>query len=131
MMMGDYDKLPEHMRGAARRYVEEGRAPGDFLMAVLTNNLVRSFSQADDENRARITDWINWLYDDVPMDAWGSPGKVSKWMLARRAEAMGGRSAEVFGRVSVCCGAPEYPDAEDVCGACREHTGFERGEVIA
>ena len=130
-MMGDYDKLPEHMRGAARRYVEEGIDPGGFLRAVLENNLTEAFGRADDTNRGTMVAWVAWLVWDVPMDAWGSPEKVSKWMLARRAEAMGGRSAEAFERVSVCCGAPEYPDAEDVCGSCREHTGFERGEVIA
>ena len=91
-MMGDYDKLPEHMRGAARRYVEEGVDPAGFLRAVLENNLVEAFERADDINREAMAVWVTWLIWDVPAPAWGSPEKVSKWMLARRAEAMGGRA---------------------------------------
>ena len=30
--------------------------------------------------------------------------------------------------LSVCCGAPEHPDVEGMCGACNEWTGFEREE---
>ena len=28
--------------------------------------------------------------------------------------------------LSVCCGAPEHPDAPEFCQACNEGTGFER-----
>ena len=30
--------------------------------------------------------------------------------------------------VSVCCAAPEDPDIEGFCSACREGTGFERAD---
>ena len=28
--------------------------------------------------------------------------------------------------LSVCCGAPEHPDAPEFCSACNDGTGFER-----
>ena len=31
-------------------------------------------------------------------------------------------------RLSVCCGAPEHPDVEDMCGQCREWSGFEEDD---
>ncbi len=83
-----YDALPEHMRDPARRYVEDGEHVGDFLAAVLENNLVEALGRADLENRVAIFAWTAWLYNDVPMDAWGSPEKVTAWIAAhQRVEA--------------------------------------------
>lgn len=33
-------------------------------------------------------------------------------------------------RLSVCCGAPEYPDVEGMCGQCRDWTGFEEVGIL-
>ena len=74
-----YDKLPEHMQEAARCYIEEGEMPGSFLTAVLTNNLVEAFGNADEINRACMWDWCLWLYNEAPMPAWGSAEKVLAW----------------------------------------------------
>ena len=77
--MTRYDRLPEHMRESARQYVEEGRATGRFLTAVLENKLVEAYSYADDENTAAMRAWAGWLYSDISADAWGSPEKVAAW----------------------------------------------------
>ncbi len=34
-----YDHLPQTLRGGVYRYIEYGVLPGDFLIAVITNNL--------------------------------------------------------------------------------------------
>ena len=74
-----YDRLPEHMREAARLYIEEGEMPGHFLTAVLTNNLVEAFGNADEDNRSCMWEWCLWLYNEIPMPAWGSANKVLAW----------------------------------------------------
>ena len=77
--MTDYRMLPEHMQGAARDYIEGHQRPGDFLVAVLENDLVGAFGQADDENTAAMFAWASWLYNEAPAAAWGSRAKVDAW----------------------------------------------------
>jgi len=78
--MNNYSKLPEHMQPAAMRYIEHGVKPGDFMFAVLTNNLVAAFSYADAANKRYIYKWVEWLMADCPEDAWGSKDKVFTYM---------------------------------------------------
>ena len=74
-----YAKLPEHMRASMRRYMEDGRRPGDFLYAVLTNNLMEAFHRADDVNGARLEDYVRFLYWEAPTASYGSAAKVAAW----------------------------------------------------
>jgi hypothetical protein len=76
--------LPEHMRAAARLYVEEGRAEDAFIVAVASNDLRRSFELADTTNAERMHDWVRFFYAYAPSNAWGSREAVTRWM------AMGG-----------------------------------------
>lgn len=57
-----YD-LPEHMVSVARDWVEKGWLPGDFLEAVLKNNLMDAFARADAENTSSMLLWAQWLWD--------------------------------------------------------------------
>jgi len=75
----NYDILPEHMREAAREYVEYGAPVGSFLTAVLENNLIEAYKCADDTNTAAMRDWAFWVYDQLPGGAWGSPEAVRSW----------------------------------------------------
>ena len=76
----DYSDLPEHMQEGARDYVELGREPGDFLRAVLSNQLLETFQRADMVNRGELNTWIQWLLGEPPMSCWGSPAKVEAWI---------------------------------------------------
>lgn len=75
-----YDSLPEHMQEGARRYVEQGVWPGDFLRAVLCDSLTEAFARADHINIACIGDWVLWLHNDCPHAAWGSEAAVQRWV---------------------------------------------------
>lgn len=91
--MPAYDRLPEHMRGGARRYIESGIPPGGFLAAVLGNDLAGAFSQADSTNLQAMGAWARWLHNDIPRSAWGSPAKVTAWCEAggmKQLEKLGG-----------------------------------------
>lgn len=81
--MTDYSRLPEHMQEPARKYVEEGRHPGDFLTAVLANNLVEAFGRADSKNQDHMQDWVIWLYNECPGGAWGSEKRIKEWVAQR------------------------------------------------
>ncbi len=76
----DYSTLPEHMRDAMRRYIEQGIAPGGFLLAVLTNNLKEAVARADDINRESLVDYVRFLYNEAPSECQGSQQKVQQWI---------------------------------------------------
>ena len=75
----DYSVLPEPMRGGMRRYIEDGVIPGDFLCAVLENNLVEAYGRADRDNTAQMKKFADFLYNQAPKTAWGSKDRIRQW----------------------------------------------------
>jgi len=75
----NYDQLPGHMRESTRAYIETGRPVGDFLTAVLQNNLMEAFRRADDKNRAAMPEWVCFLHNEAPADCYGSRQAVKAW----------------------------------------------------
>lgn len=75
----NYDKLPEHIQGAVKRYVKHGIIPGDFLQAVICNDLAESFGRADDINIERMSDIVGFFYNEAPGECWGSRAKMMAW----------------------------------------------------
>jgi hypothetical protein len=80
MRQPNYEMLPEHMREGMQLWVERGIDPGDFLMAVLQNDLMGALGKADSTNIDRLKDYGMFLYNEVPSDCFGSLENVSAWM---------------------------------------------------
>ena len=76
----DYENVPEHLRDGLRAWVEIGRPPGGFLMAVLQNDLVGAFGRADEKSTAGLKYVVMWLYNRAPSGCWGSPENVRDWL---------------------------------------------------
>ncbi len=76
----NYEILPEHLRGGAQRYIEEGVMPGDFLIAVIRNNLRDAFACADATNAERMQDIVEFFYSEAPSESWGSPEHMRDWL---------------------------------------------------
>lgn len=72
--------LPPHMREGVRRYVLQGVPPGEFLYAVLCNQLVEAYAKADYINEGAMRDWASFLYNHMPIGSWGSKKKVADWV---------------------------------------------------
>jgi hypothetical protein len=72
--------IESNMKEALDRYIEHGILPGDFLTAVLENNLSESFGRADEWNRQNLFQIVRYIYNEIPMDAWGSREKVRAWV---------------------------------------------------
>ena len=73
--------LPEHMQAGMVNYVLYGRC-GDFLTAVVSNDLMGALRKADDTNRNRLWDYGNFLHNFAPPDCFGSPEIVKNWKYA-------------------------------------------------
>lgn len=92
--LGDEDRdalcrmVPEHLRDGLVRWVEEGLLPGDFLLAVLTNNLRESVGRADRYSLEALPQLVIWLHNFAPAAVWGSHERVqiyAQWCERLRA----------------------------------------------
>jgi len=75
--------IPERMMGVILRYVEHGIEPGDFLTAIITNNLSEAVMRADDENINNLPAYVAWFYNEAPAGCWGSCERMKTWMAMR------------------------------------------------
>lgn len=76
--------IPNYMWGAIERYVQAGIPPGDFLTAVICNDLREAVGRADDINLKNLPAYVAYFHNEVPGLAWGSKEKMQAWMAARR-----------------------------------------------
>jgi hypothetical protein len=68
--------IPNYMHIGIIYYVESGILPGDFLFAILINDLKGAVRCADDTNMDLIPTYVKFLYSNVPYEIWGSKEKV-------------------------------------------------------
>jgi hypothetical protein len=78
--------IPERMMGGITRYIEQGIPPGDFLNAIIDNNLSEAVSRADDENMANLPAYVAYFYNEAPSPCWGSPERRKAWLAAKQTE---------------------------------------------
>lgn len=71
--------VPEHMHEAVERYIEYGIPPGNFLEAVLANDLLGAFGRADSMNKNAMARWAEFVYNYLPINSHGSREIVANW----------------------------------------------------
>jgi hypothetical protein len=72
-------KLPERIQNGLYQYVRYGTVPGSFLRAVLENNLMETYHQADPESLLCLKDILHYVYWEIPGPCHGSPEIVKRW----------------------------------------------------
>lgn len=72
--------IGENMMGALTRYINDRLRPGDFLSAVLSNDLKEACGRADHHNKEILFEYVNYLYNYCPAACWGSYEKVNEWL---------------------------------------------------
>lgn len=72
--------VPQHMHDAYVMYLLHGIEPGDFLLAVLANDLRGAIGRADHMNARALKEHVLFLYNDAPGDCWGSWDRVRSWV---------------------------------------------------
>jgi len=76
----DYSLLPEQSQQPMRRYIEHRIRPGDFLYAVLSNDLVGAVLYADANNLDSLRAHLLWLHGHAPPQAFGNAERVKEWI---------------------------------------------------
>jgi hypothetical protein len=62
------------------RYVKEGIPTGDFLYAVLSNDLMEAFGRADEDNRRDLFEICQYIYNETPAICHGSKERINEWI---------------------------------------------------
>jgi hypothetical protein len=74
------DGIPEHMLESLVEYRDNHRPVGDFLRAVLSNNLMEAAGRADNVNIYLLHKYARFLYNEMPMAACGSVENYEAWI---------------------------------------------------
>ncbi len=90
--------IPEHMHAGLYNYVVEGRPVGQFLMAVLRNDLSEACGRADPENVRALPAYVMLLTWYAPRECWGSAETVEGWLAAGEAVREDQRAVEALGK---------------------------------
>ena len=75
--------IPARMCGGIERYIEDLVKPGDFLTAVICNNLKGAVGQADDENIHLLPVYVAYFHNEAPSACWGSREKMIAWLRGK------------------------------------------------
>jgi hypothetical protein len=71
---------------ALQDYATMGTPVGDFLRAVLENDLMAAIGRADDNNFANLPAVAGFVFNELPRACWGSRDVVAEWFERRRVE---------------------------------------------
>jgi hypothetical protein len=74
-----YEAIPSHMQEAILSYVKNGRLTGDFLQAIVSNDLFKAVGHADMKNLPLIPLYVQWFFNRAPMGCIGSAEAVRLW----------------------------------------------------
>lgn len=78
------NRMAPACRAAIDKYINEGHPVGDFVRAVLENNLARALAHADDWNRRHLWEYHIYLHNYTPSQCHGSAKKVRDWFQAHQ-----------------------------------------------
>ena len=78
--------IPERMMGGIRRWIDHGIEPGDFLQAVIQNDLRGAVGLADDENKRNLPAYVGYFYNEAPRGCWGYEGAIKEWQEKKERE---------------------------------------------
>lgn len=109
---GSWESIPPNLRPGITRWIEEGFVPGDFLQAVIKNDLRDAFGRADETSRAALFDIVSWFHCHAPSPCWGGAESMRDWA---HLHANGKRSKMPNGTVVL-----DVTDHEQTDGACAE-----------
>lgn len=69
----------EPLHEGIMHWVVYGIEPGDFLRAVLRNDMMDAMGRADDINRHRMFELCTFLYNGMPAGSYGSRERYAAW----------------------------------------------------
>lgn len=78
----DWARVPAHLRAGVLRYLVDHVRPGQFLSAVLRNDLADAVLRGDDQSLAGLRDLVLFLHNHAPAQSHGSEANFDAWLAA-------------------------------------------------
>lgn len=75
--------LPGYMHPGLARYVLDHTPPGEFLQAIIYNDLGAALRHADDTNKELLHNYVKFFYNEMPAECWGSLEAYKAWLEQR------------------------------------------------
>jgi hypothetical protein len=89
LTLTDVNRLDElnldELKRELERYVMHRLQPGDFLAAVLANDLKRSIAYGGRDAETLLGDLVRYILSETPAECRGSQEKVQRWLANREA----------------------------------------------
>jgi len=79
-ILQDYGQISKIILEGINRHALIHQPVGDFLTAVLSNNLREAFARADEGNRKVMFQIVSYCHNQIPGVCWGTPEKVRAWI---------------------------------------------------
>lgn len=79
--------IPYRMAIKIDSYIDRGEPVGDFLAAVISNDLAETCAHADPENLHNLPAFAAYFYNYAPSPCWGSALKMDAWLSRFQIEA--------------------------------------------
>lgn len=79
-ILHDYGQIRQNIVEGINRHALLHEPKGDFLTAVLSNNLREAFARADNGNQKTMHQIVSYCHNQIPGVCWGSPEKVKAWI---------------------------------------------------
>lgn len=76
--------LVPHIKAGIDAYVRHRRPPGQFIQAVLSNDLKEAVGRADDMATVNLSLIVRYCYNCMPGNVWGSAERVAEWLAGPR-----------------------------------------------
>jgi hypothetical protein len=80
-------EIPDRMMPEILGYIQNGIHPGDFLTAVICNDLRAAVAAADLENMRNLPAFAGYFYNRAPFPCAGSAEKMRDWMALKQEAA--------------------------------------------
>lgn len=74
-------EIPIRLRDGLARYLARRERVGDFLQAVIANDLMRACAKADDCNLGDLAAIVAFLHNEAPWRAWGTADRYRAWVM--------------------------------------------------
>lgn len=76
----DFSTAPQGSEKSYQNYYQIGADPGDFIRAVLANDLMSAVTRADATNLSLLKEHVNFVYNVLPFVCSGNLERVSTWL---------------------------------------------------